>query len=442
MKIDDDGRLFGYSIFNEFGCFVANDFLHVAMVCRSRDGTQKFRFDFILPAVIDADADDVHFEIADELIIFVEDARNRQKPLVCEVFLFFHDGRGHTVVAFADDAAANGCESILYFVCVGIEHDRLSFVDNLSHHALARVFGELFVQRQAAVIAMNRNEDLRRNEFDEELEFALIAVPGAVQREFGTIDQRSTLLVKAVDNRRHAAFIARNLARRIDEHVSGDMLIYSARQIPGNERRVATIINGFYQQGASLVDRPELSLHSSGHGNQRELELLIELIAPQIFVPIHGDHRRLSLHEQLAKNTGERMVTEIIDEGQSIVLYPDTYEIQDTFAPVRRCVVGKCYDGMTPAIMKEKKNLAHQGLLTVSGVLNENDELVGDLKVHIVGICVNDGWQDEIEPELLRTISTSAHHGDMEEIIRHKAAKLVKNAVAKQPTVIVDFHRV
>ena len=223
---------------------------------------------------------------------------------------------------------------------------------------------------------------------------------------------------------------------------TGDMLIYSARQIPGNERRVATIINGFYQQGASLVDRPELSLHSSGHGNQRELELLIELIAPQIFVPIHGDHRRLSLHEQLAKNTGERMVTEIIDEGQSIVLYPDTYEIQDTFAPVRRCVVGKCYDGMTPAIMKEKKNLAHQGLLTVSGVLNENDELVGDLKVHIVGICVNDGWQDEIEPELLRTISTSAHHGDMEEIIRHKAAKLVKNAVGKQPTVIVDFHRV
>lgn len=221
-----------------------------------------------------------------------------------------------------------------------------------------------------------------------------------------------------------------------------DTLIYSARQIPGNERRVTAIINGFYRQGASLVDRPELTFHSSGHGNQRELELLIDLIAPQIFVPIHGDHRRLALHEQLAKRVGNRMITEIVDEGQCIVLYPDRHEIQDGYTTARRYVVGKCIDGITPAIMKEKKNLAHQGLLTVSGVLNANDELIGNLRIHALGICINDGWQDELEPELLRTLTSSAHHGDMEEIIRHKAAKYIKQAIGKTPTVLVDFHRI
>ena len=221
-----------------------------------------------------------------------------------------------------------------------------------------------------------------------------------------------------------------------------DTLIYSARQIPGNERRVTAIINGFYRQGASLVDRPELTFHSSGHGNQRELELLIDLIAPQIFVPIHGDHRRLALHEQLAKRVGDRMTTEIIDEGQCIILYPDHHEIQDGYTTARRYVVGKCIDGISPAVMKEKKNLAHQGLLTVSGVLNANDELIGNLRIHALGICVNDGWMDELEPELLRTITSSAHHGDMEEIIRHKAAKYIKQMIAKTPTILVDFHRI
>lgn len=221
-----------------------------------------------------------------------------------------------------------------------------------------------------------------------------------------------------------------------------DTLIYSARQIPGNERRVDAIINGFYQQGASLVNRPDLTFHSSGHGCQRELELLLELTDPQIFVPIHGDQRRLTLHEKLAQNLTQKMKTEIIDEGQGIVLFADRYEIQDCAQLTHRYVVGKCPDGINAAIMKEKKNMAHQGLLVIAGALTKDDVLVGDLRVHPLGICVNDGWFDELVPELMRTIACSAHHGDMEEIVRHKAAKYIKTAIGRFPTIVVDFLRV
>ena len=221
-----------------------------------------------------------------------------------------------------------------------------------------------------------------------------------------------------------------------------DTLLYSARQIPGNERRITAIINGFYRQGASLVNRPDLTLHSSGHGNQRELELLIELIAPEIFVPIHGDHRRLSLHEELARRQETKMITEIIDEGQCIILFKDRHEIHDGYMPSRRYVVGKCFDGIDKELAREKKNIAHQGVLTISGVLNSDDVLVGELSVHALGICINDGWYDELVPELIRTINSSAHHGDMEEIIRHKAAKMIKNSIGRFPTIVVDFHRI
>jgi len=222
----------------------------------------------------------------------------------------------------------------------------------------------------------------------------------------------------------------------------GDMLIYSARQIPGNERRVGSIINGFYCQGASIVDAPELHLHSSGHGNQRELELLIELIAPEIFVPIHGDFRRLALHEKLAQRIETQTTTEILQEGQCICLYPDHHEIHDGFEPARRYVVGKCSDGINADIVKEKKNIAHQGIIVINGVLDQRDMLVGELSVHVIGVCVNDGWQDELTPEILRTISSSANHGDMTEIVRHKAAKYVKAVLGRTPTIVVDFHRI
>ena len=222
----------------------------------------------------------------------------------------------------------------------------------------------------------------------------------------------------------------------------GDYLIYSARQIPGNERRVGQIINGFYRHGAAIVDAPELHFHSSGHGNQRELELLIELIDPEIFVPIHGDYRRLALHEKLAQRMEGRTVTEILQEGQCLMLYPDHHEIHDGFVPSRRYVVGKCPDGISAEIVKEKKNLAHQGIITVSGVLDSRDCLVGSLAIHVLGVCVNDGWQDELEPELLRTMATSAQHGDMTEIIKHKVSKYVKTAIGRTPTVVVDFHRI
>ena len=235
--------------------------------------------------------------------------------------------------------------------------------------------------------------------------------------------------------------ISQGLHPKIKLH-QGDMLIYSARQIPGNERRVASIINGFYRQGAAIVDAPELHLHSSGHGNQRELELLIELIDPDIFVPIHGDYRRLALHEKLAQRTETHTITELLQEGQCICLYPKHHEIHDGFVPSRRYVVGKCPNGINAEIVKEKKNLAHQGVVIINGILGQNDALIGDLAVHVIGVCVNDGWQDELVPELCRTLSSSACHGDMSEIIRHKTAKYIKSTIGRTPTIVVDFHRI
>ena len=303
-------------------------------------------------------------------------------------------------------------------------------------YAAANTGRQVVICGRSMITNMNTAREMGYLQFPQNLEIIK-------EEEIASSDNNLVIVVSGSQGEKTASLF--KIAKGEHSHIKlrkTDTLIYSARQIPGNERRITAIINGFYRQGASLVDRPDLTLHSSGHGNQRELELLIELIAPEIFVPIHGDHRRLALHEQLAKRMGDRMHTEIIDEGQCIVLYKDRYEIRDGYQPARRYVVGKCIDGIDKALAKEKKNIAHQGVLTISGVLNSDEVLIGDLRVHALGICINDGWYDELVPELMRTIHTSAHHGDMEEIIRHKAAKLIKNSIGRFPTIVVDFHRI
>ena len=84
----------------------------------------------------------------------------------------------------------------------------------------------------------------------------------------------------------------------------GDTVIFSATSIPGNERAVNETIDRIYRLGATAITPSEVPVHASGHGYQEELKLLLNLTKPRYVLPVHGDHRRLSLHGQLAQAVG------------------------------------------------------------------------------------------------------------------------------------------
>ena len=81
----------------------------------------------------------------------------------------------------------------------------------------------------------------------------------------------------------------------------GDTVIISASPIPGNEKSVGRIINQLFKEGANVVYEPHLGVHTSGHAQQEELKLLLNLCKPTYFMPIHGEHRMLLKHGSLLK---------------------------------------------------------------------------------------------------------------------------------------------
>ncbi len=97
--------------------------------------------------------------------------------------------------------------------------------------------------------------------------------------------------------------MANNDHRDVELH-SGDTVVFSATPVPGNERAVNETIDHIYEIGASVVTAQDAPIHASGHGWQEELKLMLNLTRPRFVLPVHGDHKRLRLHSELAESVG------------------------------------------------------------------------------------------------------------------------------------------
>jgi ribonuclease J len=97
--------------------------------------------------------------------------------------------------------------------------------------------------------------------------------------------------------------MANNDHRDVQLH-SGDTVVFSATPVPGNERAVNETIDRIYEIGATVITAKDAPIHASGHGWQEELKLMLNLTKPRYVMPVHGDHKRLRLHAELAEAVG------------------------------------------------------------------------------------------------------------------------------------------
>ena len=97
--------------------------------------------------------------------------------------------------------------------------------------------------------------------------------------------------------------MANNDHRDVQLH-SGDTVVFSATPVPGNERAVNETIDRIYEIGATVITAKDAPIHASGHGWQEELKLMLNLTKPKYVLPVHGDHKRLRLHAELAEAVG------------------------------------------------------------------------------------------------------------------------------------------
>ncbi|MEG1500382.1 MAG: RNase J family beta-CASP ribonuclease [Clostridiales bacterium] len=189
----------------------------------------------------------------------------------------------------------------------------------------------------------------------------------------------------------------------------GDLVIISATPIPGNERLVGRTIDNLYRQGAQVIYQKSEGIHVSGHASREELKVLMNIIKPKYFMPVHGEYRMLYKHALLAQELG--MAEEnifVMENGQVLEIGRRRARINGSVNAGRILIDGLGIGDVGNTILKERKLLSQGGIVVINLVVEkatgkiisgpeilsrgfifekEYEHIIGEAKEKVVGIC-------------------------------------------------------
>jgi ribonuclease J len=175
-----------------------------------------------------------------------------------------------------------------------------------------------------------------------------------------------------------------------------DTVIISARVIPGNEKSIARIINHFFRRGAKVIYEEVSEVHVSGHACQEELKLLINLVRPKYFIPIHGEYHQLVHHCQLAQRLNVPRDNVILaEDGDVIEFGPDTAFIAGKITAGRVFVDGKGVGDVGDVVLRDRQHLGTDGMLiAIIGIDKQTGNVVSGPDIISRGFVHEDESQE------------------------------------------------
>lgn len=230
------------------------------------------------------------------------------------------------------------------------------------------------------------------------------------------------------------------------EIIPGDMIIISATPIPGNEKLVGKVVNELMKRGANVVYERMYDVHVSGHACQEELKLMMSIVKPKYFIPLHGEQKHLMKHAGLARQMGIADDNILIaGNGSVIELTADSLKSTETVTAGRVLVDGLGVGDVGSIVLRDRKHLSDDGIIIVAvsidGVtrevvsgpevvsrgfvyVKESEELIHEISELVCDIlerCYIDGVKD------WATIKTR---------IKDKVSRFVSNKTRRAPMIL------
>ena len=162
----------------------------------------------------------------------------------------------------------------------------------------------------------------------------------------------------------------------------GDLVIVSARVIPGNERTINRVVNALYRLGAEVLYEENAFVHVSGHASQEDLKLMFNLTRPRYFIPVHGEYRHLLAHARLAESVGitaDRVF--LIEDGMGVEVSPTEARAAGPFPAGRVLVDGKSVGDIGAVVLRDRQLLAEDGLVAVSIAVDRHGTIVASPEI-------------------------------------------------------------
>jgi ribonuclease J len=198
---------------------------------------------------------------------------------------------------------------------------------------------------------------------------------------------------------------------------AGDLVIHSARVIPGNEKSIARMINHLLRRGAEVITAADAPVHVSGHAAADELQELLRLVRPRFLIPIHGEYRQLAAHAQLAVNTGlECSRIQLADSGDVVAVSPESISIVDR-VHVGQVFIDATLDEVDLSILRDRRRLAGDGIVVpVVAVHRESGAVNGYPEIMTRGfVPISEDGDEHLMAEARRVVAESLADATPEE---------------------------
>jgi ribonuclease J len=242
----------------------------------------------------------------------------------------------------------------------------------------------------------------------------------------------SALSRAAVDNHKHA---------HID---AGDTVILSSRIIPGNEKGIFRVMDHLYRRDANVIcdDGSAGLIHVSGHGAQEEQRLLINLVRPKFFIPVHGDYRNLRRHAGLAMETGAVEQAIVLEDGDVLELDKTNARKKDKVTSGRVLIdSGSSIDVVEDLVIKDRRILSEDGIVLAVLAINKRTGKVEQQPEVIMRGFGGADITDQARELVLKTLDglsleQKSDYGMVKEKVRAELKRLVQKTTGRRPMIM------
>ena len=227
---------------------------------------------------------------------------------------------------------------------------------------------------------------------------------------------------------------------------AGDTVIISATPVPGNEKAVTRVINGLAKIGADVYDKSRARVHVSGHASAEELKLVLSIVEPTYFMPVHGEATHLRAHARLAEATGVNPKNILLCEnGETIELTSRGVTKGDPVPSGIVLVDGLSVGDTSEAVLNERTNLGEQGIVIVACAITPNkDALASKVQVEMHGITGGDDRDlvraatAAVTRALKRSLSKKENIATMKKTARGALLSVLWEKTNQRPMVVVN----
>ncbi|HKY22565.1 MAG TPA: ribonuclease J [Vicinamibacterales bacterium] len=228
-----------------------------------------------------------------------------------------------------------------------------------------------------------------------------------------------------------------------------DTVVFSARAIPGNEKPIGQVMNHLARRGADVIYEGIKHVHVSGHGSAEELKLMLTLVRPRFFIPIHGEYRQLSQHARIAERVTagvEPPVQVMLIENGDVLHFDEHGAAVTGKAPAGRVLIDASGSGeVVDEVLRDRRHLSEDGLLVpVVAINKQTGEIEGDPDVVSRGLA-----QDAASPDILRqsarlvgeviqgaSIEERTDQGLIKEKIRVELRRFFRKRSGRRPLIV------